>query len=189
MSRTKSLFDKSICARIKDLRLNLDLTGVKFAFNIGISQGFLSDVENCKAGPSKTLLIAISYVYNVNMGWLLTGEGQMTRGPELESDELVLHMDRGDPIRRHTQDANLPMEAITKEQAEARKAEKGGDDASILYKEEDTDPEVADLVLKTRQILTSGTGYSASLAANIRSFHNAMTTEATCTAWIVICLQ
>lgn len=52
--------------------------------------------------------------------------------------------------------------------------ERDGAGASI-YEEED--PEITILVSQTREILASDTGYSASLAANIRSFHQAMTTE------------
>jgi hypothetical protein len=39
----------------------------------------LSDLENCKSKPNKTLLLAISYVYNTPMEWQLTGEGEMVR--------------------------------------------------------------------------------------------------------------
>lgn len=46
-----------------------------------------------------------------------------------------------------------------------------------IYKVEDDDPETAGLIKMTREILKSGTDYSASLAANIRSFHHAIKTE------------
>lgn len=38
------------------------------------------------------------------------------------------------------------------------------------------EPETADLLAMTREIIKSGTNYAVSLAANIRSFHHAMTT-------------
>ena len=41
----------------------------------------------------------------------------------------------------------------------------------------DSDPETAGLLSMTIEILKSGTEYSASLAANIRSFHRAIKTE------------
>jgi len=41
----------------------------------------------------------------------------------------------------------------------------------------DDDPETAGLLSMTREILKSGTEYSVSLAANVRSFHNAIKTE------------
>jgi transcriptional regulator with XRE-family HTH domain len=50
------------------------------------------------------------------------------------------------------------------------------DSDSYIYKEGDG-PEMVDLMTTTREILESGTGYSDSLAANIRSFHSAVKTE------------
>ncbi len=82
MSRKKSIGNKKICERIKSLRLDLSLSGVDFSNNVGISQGYLSDVENGKALPNKTLLLALSYSYNINYEWLLTGKGKMTRKTE-----------------------------------------------------------------------------------------------------------
>jgi len=75
MSRKKSCTDNNICQRIKELRLKLRLSGVVFSNNIGISQGYLSDIENFRAVPNKTLLLATSYAYNVNFDYLLKGEG------------------------------------------------------------------------------------------------------------------
>jgi transcriptional regulator with XRE-family HTH domain len=79
MSRKKLIENKKICERIKQLRLNSSITGIKFSNSVGISQGYLSDIENGKAMPSKTILFALSYIYNINYDWLLTGEGEMTR--------------------------------------------------------------------------------------------------------------
>jgi transcriptional regulator with XRE-family HTH domain len=136
MSRKKSIYDKKICERIKELRSKLAFTGIEFAEKVGISQGYLSDIENIKAFPGKTLLLAISYIYNVNIDWLLTGEGEMIRKP----------------------------------------GEKFGvaENSTYIYKEEDS--ETAGLISMTREILKSDTDYSASLAANIRSFHHAIRT-------------
>ena len=132
MSRKISIDDKIICERIKDLRSELKITGSEFANKIGISQGYLSDIENANSSPKKTLLLAISYIYNINYDWLLTGEGEMIR------------------------------------------EDKKG---SLYNKVEDEDPEIVDLLSRTMEILKSGTDYSASLTANIRSFHRAIKTE------------
>ena len=48
---------------------------------------------------------------------------------------------------------------------------------SLIYKVEDDDPETAGLLSMTRKILKSSTDYSASLAANVRSFYHAIKTE------------
>jgi transcriptional regulator with XRE-family HTH domain len=137
MSRKKSIDDNRICERIKSLRLKLKLTGTAFAFKVGISQGYLSDIENTKSTPNKTLLLAISYTYNLNIDWLLTGEGEMTRSPETEKD---------------------PQPPLYK----------------VGINE---DPEIVDLVTRTIEVLKSNTGYTASLSANIKSFHQAIKTE------------
>lgn len=69
--------DKIICENIKKLRERAGLGGIIFAEKIGISQSYLSEIENLKAKPKKTLLLAISYIYNTTMDWLLTGKGEM----------------------------------------------------------------------------------------------------------------
>ena len=43
--------------------------------------------------------------------------------------------------------------------------------------DQDADPEVAELVNLTKEVLKSGTDYSSSLTANIRSFYHAIRTE------------
>lgn len=55
----------------------------KFADIIGISDSFLSNVINLDSGPSFGLIFGISKIFpQVNINWLLTGEGEMTRkGP------------------------------------------------------------------------------------------------------------
>lgn len=62
-----------------------------------------------------------------------------------------------------------------------RKPEKDGDekDDAYIYKEgeSDDDPEIAGLLSMTREILKSDSDYSSSLAANVRSFHQAIKTE------------
>lgn len=53
-----------------------------------------------------------------------------------------------------------------------------GLDAASIYKDTaDPDPEIAKLLVMTRETLRSDTDYAASLAANIRSFHKAVLTE------------
>jgi len=88
MSRKKSLSDTIICENIKKLREKTGLSGTIFGENIGISQSYLSEIENLKAKPNKTLLLAISYIYNASMEWLLSGEGEMTR-QGAESDASI----------------------------------------------------------------------------------------------------
>ena len=87
--------------------------------------------------PHADHLCRIHDTYNININWLLTGEGEMIRKPEKELED------------------------------------KKND--TYIYKEEN--PETAGLLSMTRDVLKSDTDYSASLAANIRSFHHAIKTE------------
>lgn len=51
----------------------------EFAFKIGITGSFLSDVLNLKSGPSFSLILGISKEFpKINTNWLLTGNGSMT---------------------------------------------------------------------------------------------------------------
>lgn len=84
MSRKKSSYDKIVCKNIKELRLKSKHTGSKFADNIGISQGHLSDIENGKVIPNKTTLLAISYSYNLDIDRLLTDESEIERRLEIK---------------------------------------------------------------------------------------------------------
>ncbi|MFH2011709.1 MAG: S24 family peptidase [Pseudomonadota bacterium] len=47
-----------------------------FAENIGISQSYLSELEQNKKPPSEPILLAIEYRYAIPKDWLLTGEGE-----------------------------------------------------------------------------------------------------------------
>lgn len=77
-------FNDTISQRIKKVRLVKNLTQQAFANSLGISQGYLSEIEKGIKQPSDTLLIAIQYLYKINKDWLLTGEGEMFIGrPEV----------------------------------------------------------------------------------------------------------
>lgn len=63
---------------LNDLLAALSLSKKKFAEGLGLSQGNVSDWFNKpNARPSIGALKRISEVYNVNLNWLVTGEGQM----------------------------------------------------------------------------------------------------------------
>lgn len=69
MHDTKYHMETSDC-RIKELRLARGLTQKNFAESLGIVQGYLSLIERGKKIPSRTLLMAICYVYSVREEWL-----------------------------------------------------------------------------------------------------------------------
>jgi len=63
--------------RIKELRKFFNFSQARFADNLKISQGFLSDVEKDKKIPGSSFLLSLLKYYGVNINWLLTGRGEM----------------------------------------------------------------------------------------------------------------
>lgn len=63
--------------RFKELRKRLDLTQEEFAGKIGLSRNFIAQVETGVRTPSDRTLSDICRVFNVDLRWLKTGEGEM----------------------------------------------------------------------------------------------------------------
>lgn len=64
---------KAVGRRIRELR-GFDLTQKEFARRIGVSQGYLSDMERGKKDIGAQVLLWISRESGRSMEWLLTGE-------------------------------------------------------------------------------------------------------------------
>ena len=60
-----------------------------FAKIIGISQGALSDIENGNSKPSADTLASLTRETDVNVIWLLTGDGPMLKGDVKEDIDEV----------------------------------------------------------------------------------------------------
>ncbi|MCE5348190.1 MAG: LexA family transcriptional regulator [Bacteroidales bacterium] len=67
----------SIALRLKKLREEKNLNQVEFASLIGTSQAAISHYERCEREPTADILAKIADKLNVNLNWLLTGEGSM----------------------------------------------------------------------------------------------------------------
>ncbi len=63
--------------RLKALRSKLSVTQKKFANLLNCSQAKISDYESGKLSISNKDLSIIANTYNVNLNWLITGEGEM----------------------------------------------------------------------------------------------------------------
>jgi phage repressor protein C with HTH and peptisase S24 domain len=63
--------------RIRHIRKLLGLTQKEFAQQIGITQGFLTNVEKGRYQPSEKVLRLISQTFGVSLEWLKTGQGEM----------------------------------------------------------------------------------------------------------------
>jgi transcriptional regulator with XRE-family HTH domain len=65
--------------RIRQWRKTIPLKGYKLAEILKISQGSLSDIENNKSLPSADTIAKFHMNTNINILWLLTGKGAMTK--------------------------------------------------------------------------------------------------------------
>ncbi|WP_420266023.1 helix-turn-helix domain-containing protein [Candidatus Magnetominusculus dajiuhuensis] len=74
---SSKILDADIFYRIKLVRKKYRLSQKEFASELGVSQGFLSELESGKYKPTKIILLAIAYLYPINIDWLLTGKGGM----------------------------------------------------------------------------------------------------------------
>lgn len=73
-SRNKAQIDlRAIGRRIRELR-GFDMTQADFARRIGVTQGYLSALENGEKEPGSAVLLAIRQEFGKSVDWLLTGE-------------------------------------------------------------------------------------------------------------------
>jgi len=70
---------KTIGQRLKAWRKESGLTLVQLSKKISVSQGSLSDQENGISLPSSTTLQKMCLRTDINVHWLLTGQGRMKR--------------------------------------------------------------------------------------------------------------
>jgi len=75
--------------RLRLLRETIGVTQGDFAKTIGVAPSFISGIERKKKDLSRDLLEKILKKYNVNLNWLLTGEGEMFLGEQEKSLEVT----------------------------------------------------------------------------------------------------
>jgi transcriptional regulator with XRE-family HTH domain len=63
----------AIGRRIRELR-GFEMTQADFARRIGVTQGYLSALENGEKEPGSAVLLAIKQEFGKSVDWLLTGE-------------------------------------------------------------------------------------------------------------------
>ena len=74
------------CARIRLVRKDKVLSQEAFAQSIGVSRGYLNDIERGRQLPSYNVINSLSEVHSVSIDWLLTGEGGMYRDARPQPD-------------------------------------------------------------------------------------------------------
>jgi len=63
--------------RLKQLRMELKLTQIKFAQRIAISTSYISEVESGIKSPNERIIRLVIAEFNVNEEWLRHGKGEM----------------------------------------------------------------------------------------------------------------
>lgn len=75
--------------RIRLLRKHLGLTADAFGEAIGIVRSAVSNIESGRRQPTNQLITSICREFNVNEGWLRTGEGEMFN--EMSREDQIAH--------------------------------------------------------------------------------------------------
>ena len=63
--------------RFKEFRNKIRYSQTELAKKIGVSSAFISLIENGNSNPSIESLSKIAKAFDLNISWLLTGEGEM----------------------------------------------------------------------------------------------------------------
>lgn len=72
-------FRAGIGDRFKSVRQALGLKGYEFAELVDVSPGTLCDIEKGNCSPSSYTLCKLHWGTNINLIWLVTGDGNMCR--------------------------------------------------------------------------------------------------------------
>jgi len=77
--------------RIQFIRRLLNLSQEEFAKKLGISRGYLANIEKGLRTPPDRILKLISHTFGVSYEWLKEGKGEMwTRKPEVTVKDLEI---------------------------------------------------------------------------------------------------
>lgn len=93
--------------RLRAWRKSVPLKLMELSRLIKVSQGSLSDLENDKSLPSATTLSNLSVYTDINLYWLLNGQGAVTRELSSESDKSVKQSDLYENFMFMMQDRKL----------------------------------------------------------------------------------
>ena len=91
MPEIKSGTVKYLGVRLRQWRKSLPLKSYQLAKLIKISQGSLSDIENCKSLPSADTLAKLHQHTNLNIIWLLTSKGPIRKTQKAPGEELEVN--------------------------------------------------------------------------------------------------
>lgn len=89
MSNKINLSPDNFGSRLQSYRMAKRLTGKQLADIIGISQGSLSELENGKREPSGKVFYGIAKNTDIDLNWLITGEGPKRQNEVPEINPLI----------------------------------------------------------------------------------------------------
>ncbi len=103
MQEIESGAAKFLGVRLRQWRKSLPLKAYELAKLIGISQGSLSDIENCKSLPSADTIAKLYQHTNLNIIWLLTGKGSIRKTQHAPGEEPAIN----EELEAYGEDPNL----------------------------------------------------------------------------------
>lgn len=74
--------------RIKEIRLENNLTQEQFGLIIGVARNTVANYENGKRTPSNAIILSICRAFNINESWLRTGIGN--KYIQLDQNEKIV---------------------------------------------------------------------------------------------------
>lgn len=125
--------DKSIGARLNEFILILGLSQNAFAQSIGITKGYLNDVLKGRKGIGINIVLNTAKAYRqINIRWLLTGEGEMFEFEKIYTqppDELPSGVAEGLKIEYLKPEGELERikRLLREHEQRIRKLESGGE--------------------------------------------------------------
>ena len=161
-----------IGTHLKQIRKQKGLSQKSLADLLSTSSGYISEIEQGKTVPGGNFFLSLKRALGVSIDWLLTGQGN----PYI-NDQITEQKAGACPSQ--TADAEGLFGKTKRESAAGAEftVTEYGSNNEPGEKTRSPEPEVAELMEMTREIVTSDTEYAPSLAANIRSFHRAMWLE------------
>lgn len=67
---------------LRKIRKELDISAQKMADKLGVSQGSIAQYEAGKREPNYNFISRLNEVFNVNLNWFVSGQGEMFIGQD-----------------------------------------------------------------------------------------------------------
>lgn len=112
MSHVLESFRLDFASRFSQAITHCQMNQTEFARQVGVSAGFVSDVVRGNKRPGAEFLFAVRKRFGISIDWLLTGEGTLTGGKEIDFDLLGAIRLQIAVVRRAILDDNQPAKRL-----------------------------------------------------------------------------